>query len=98
MEELKVSNRFKNSKNLNAKRLSKLLYMSNSQLYRKIQALTNYTVAQFIRNIRLAKAKSMLENGEGNVSEVAFNVGLTPSYFSRCFTKVYGFPPRELIR
>ncbi len=84
--------------NLNVNRLSELLYMSNSQLYRKIQALTNYTVTQFIRNIRLAKAKAMLENGEGNVSEVAFNVGLTPSYFSRCFAKVYGFPPRELIR
>ena len=84
--------------NLNVNRLSELLYMSNSQLYRKIQALTNYTVTQFIRNIRLAKAKAMLENGEGNVSEVAFNVGLTPSYFSRCFTKVYGFPPRELIK
>ncbi|MEZ4887775.1 MAG: ATP-binding protein [Chitinophagales bacterium] len=84
--------------NLNVNRLSELLYMSNSQLYRKIQALTNYTVTQFIRNIRLAKAKAMLENGEGNVSEVAFNVGLTPSYFSRCFRRVYGFAPKELVR
>jgi len=86
------------NENLNVNRLSELLYMSSSQLYRKIQALTNYTVTQFIRNIRLAKAKVMLENGEGNVSEVAFNVGLTPSYFSRCFTKAYGFPPKQLIQ
>ena len=93
-----VIEKYIDDENLNVNRLSELLYMSNSQLYRKIQALTNYTVTQFIRNIRLAKAKAMLENGEGNVSEVAFNVGLTPSYFSRCFTKVYGFPPRELIR
>lgn len=93
-----VIEKYIDDENLNVNRLSELLYMSNSQLYRKIQALTNYTVTQFIRNIRLAKAKAMLENGEGNVSEVAFNVGLTPSYFSRCFAKVYGFPPRELIR
>ncbi|MFK7906100.1 MAG: ATP-binding protein [Chitinophagales bacterium] len=93
-----VIEQYIDDENLNVNRLSKLLYMSNSQLYRKIQALTNYTVTQFIRNIRLAKAKAMLENGEGNVSEVAFNVGLTPSYFSRCFAKVYGFPPRELIK
>ena len=93
-----VIEKYMDDENLNVNRLSELLYMSNSQLYRKIQALTNYTVTQFIRNIRLAKAKAMLENGEGNVSEVAFNVGLTPSYFSRCFAKVYGFPPRELIR
>ncbi|MFK7907557.1 MAG: ATP-binding protein, partial [Chitinophagales bacterium] len=93
-----VIEKYIDDETLNAKRLSELLYMSNSQLYRKIHALTNYNVSQFIRNIRLSKAKTMLENGEGNVSEIAFNVGLTPSYFSRSFAKEYGYPPKELIQ
>ncbi len=78
-------------------KLAKALHLSNSHLYRKIQALTNTTSTQFIRNIRLAKAKVMLENQVGNVSDIAFEVGMTPNYFTKAFTKQYGYSPRALL-
>lgn len=86
-----------NVEDLNVNTLSKALFMSSSQVYRKILALTNTTVTAFIRNIRLARAKEMLERKEGNVTDIALAIGWSPSYFSRAFTKQYGFSPKKLL-
>lgn len=77
--------------------LSQIAGMSQSQLYRKIKALTNLSLVQFIRTYRLQKAKTLLENADLNVTEVAYEVGFSdPLYFSRTFSKEFGFPPSEL--
>ena len=71
--------------------------MSRSNLFRKIKALTGQSVTLFIRNLRLEKAKGLLETTEMNVSEVCFKVGFTsPNYFSRIFQKVFGVAPSGL--
>ena len=70
--------------------------LSHSQLYRKLKALTNKTPIQFIRSLRLLKAKGLLTDKEYNVSEVAYRVGFNdPNYFSRMFTQQFGYPPSE---
>jgi len=71
--------------------------VSSSQLYRKIHALTNYSTSHFIRDIRLIKGKNLLENKAGNVSQIAYQVGFAPDYFSKCFIKKYGFAPKSLL-
>ncbi len=78
-------------------RISEQLYLSHSQFYRKIQALTNASPSQFLRNVRLAKGKTLLEAKQGNVSEVAYRVGLNPGYFTKCFTKQYGYTPSSIL-
>ena len=87
-----------NNEKLDVNMLSEKLSLSNSQVYRKIQALTNTNVVEFIRNIRLRKAKSMLEKKNGNVSTIAYQIGLSPSYFSRVFAKKYGLSPKALLK
>lgn len=84
--------------NLNVKKLSELMFLSDSQLYRKIHALTKLSTSAFIRNFRLAKGKSLLEEKNGNVSEVAYKIGLSPHYFSKCFIKKYGISPKSLLK
>lgn len=77
--------------------LCKTLNTSQSQLYRKIKALTNKSIAAYIRSIRLARGRELLQTTDLNVSEVAYDVGFTdPNYFSKSFIKEFGFPPSKL--
>ncbi|MFK7847566.1 MAG: response regulator [Rhodothermales bacterium] len=67
------------------------------QLYRKIHALTGKSPVKFIRLVRLQRAKRLLEQKAGNVSEVAFEVGFSSlSYFSKTFKEEFGKLPSEL--
>lgn len=50
--------------------------ISRMQLYRKIAALTNMTVKEFVNDIRLRRAAQILSNKNIRVSEVAYSVGL----------------------
>ena len=73
------------------------LGLSRSQLFRKLKALTDKSPSIFIRSIRLQKAKELLQAGELNVSEVAYEVGFTsPAYFSTSFAEEFGVPPIEI--
>jgi YesN/AraC family two-component response regulator len=68
------------------------------QLHRKLKALTGKSASQYINSVKLSRAKKMIEEQEGNISEVAFSVGFrTPAYFTRCFKEEYGYPPSDLI-
>jgi len=77
--------------------LSDQLHMSLRQLQRKTRALTGQTPSDFIRTIRLQRARQLLEQHAGTVSEIAFRVGFNDlSYFSRCFRKEFGILPSEV--
>jgi signal transduction histidine kinase/ligand-binding sensor domain-containing protein/DNA-binding response OmpR family regulator len=79
--------------------LCKCINLSQPQTYRKIKALTNLSITEFIRNIRIKKAAQMLASGTHTISEVAYEVGFSdPNYFSKCFTKVYGQTPSEFVK
>ncbi len=82
---------------LNAARLAKKLALSESQLYRKLKALTDSSTANFIRKVRLQKAKALLQSTDNTVSEVAYQTGFSsPSWFSRAFKQEFGYAPNEL--
>ncbi|OBQ57124.1 response regulator [Tamlana sp. s12] len=83
--------------NLNVESLASQLNLSRSQFYRKIKALTNQTASEFLRNIRLQKAKQILEMGETNISKVCYATGFSShSYFTKCFKNHFGFLPTEV--
>jgi DNA-binding response OmpR family regulator/nitrogen-specific signal transduction histidine kinase len=63
--------------------LADLLNISRIQLYRKIKAMFDVNVTDYINNIRLEQAKSMLQNPELTISEVAYKTGFSsPNYFT----------------
>ena len=75
---------------------SSSMNMSRSQLFRKIKALTEMSISEFIMSLRLEKAVRLLETNTGTVSEIAFNVGFNnASYFAKCFQKKYKASPRS---
>lgn len=74
--------------------LSRKIGMSRPQLYRKVISLTGKSPNDFLRDLRMDKALSLIRKKAGNISEIALEVGYSnPSYFARCFQMRYGCTP-----
>ncbi len=72
--------------------------VSRMQLYRKLHALTDMTVKEFIRHIRLKRATQLLVQQKLNVSEVAYEVGFKDlSHFRKCFKREFGVSATEYV-
>jgi DNA-binding response OmpR family regulator len=69
--------------------------LGRSKLYLKIKGITGMTPNDFILNIRLKTAASMLTNEtELNISDITYRLGFsTPRYFSKCFKELFGLSP-----
>jgi signal transduction histidine kinase/CheY-like chemotaxis protein/AraC-like DNA-binding protein len=77
--------------------LADQLAMSRSNLFRKLNAITGKNPNELLREMRLERAKQLLEQGASNVSEVAYMVGFNSrTYFARCFAAQYGVAPSEV--
>jgi len=78
--------------------LERELGMSNTQLYRKLKALTGKGGNELIRSVRLQRASQLLQSGGYQVAEVAYAVGFSdPNYFIRAFKKEFGQSPGEWV-
>ncbi len=74
--------------------LCEAVNLARTQVYRKLKALTGESPTLFIRSIRLAHARQLLETTELTVSEIAYDVGFSdPGYFSRVFAEAFGVRP-----
>ncbi|MDH6341877.1 signal transduction histidine kinase/ligand-binding sensor domain-containing protein/DNA-binding response OmpR family regulator [Parabacteroides sp. PFB2-12] len=72
--------------------------ISRVQLHRKLKEITGIPAGEFIRNIRLKQAATLLKSKKVNISQVAYSVGYTsPSLFSAAFKKFYGVSPKEFV-
>lgn len=70
--------------------------MSRAQLYRKLKATVDMSVAEFIRVHRVKLASEMLRNTHLNITEICYSCGFTDtSYFSKSFKDVFKMPPAE---
>ncbi|GAB3908937.1 substrate-binding domain-containing protein [Larkinella knui] len=81
---------------LSVENLSRDLGMSRVQLYRKITALTNKNVNEYIAEYRIKKAKDLLGDRTKNISEIAYELGFKdPAYFTTFFRQKAGQTPSE---
>nr|WP_256534257.1 ATP-binding protein [Lewinella sp. JB7] len=71
--------------------------LSESTLLRQVKRLAGLSPQQYIRDVRLSRARKILESGEfSSVGEVAGAVGYRdPRSFSRAYQKCYGKLPSE---
>jgi DNA-binding response OmpR family regulator len=81
----------------NSSSLAINLALSDSQLYRKLKAITNRSTAVFIRKVRLEKAKELLLETEKTISEIAYETGFNdPNWFGKAFKEEFGQAPSEI--
>ncbi len=83
---------------LDIERFASEIGVSRMQLYRKLNALTEMTVKEFVRNIRLKRAAQLLVQKKLNISEVAYAVGFKDlSHFRKCFKQEFGMSASEYV-
>jgi signal transduction histidine kinase/ligand-binding sensor domain-containing protein/DNA-binding response OmpR family regulator len=85
------------SKQWDVPELARALQVSISQLHRKLTALTGMHTTEFVRYVRLVKAREKLRsNREEKIAVIAYEVGFTsPNEFTRRFKEVFGVTPGE---
>ena len=70
------------------------LHVSRSHLHRQLVELLDRPPSQLLREYRLRRAATLLEEGDGNVSEVAYAVGFkSVAHFSNAFKDAFGVRP-----
>ncbi len=76
--------------------LSRKVAMSQPVLYKKLKAVTDMSVNDFVKSLRLKKAAELIRTRRHTVYEVAYMVGYNDrKYFSREFKKQFGKTPSE---
>ena len=80
-------------------KLSREMGLSRVQLYRKVQALLNMTVMDYLTEVRLKKAKYLLRETSRPVAEIADEAGFSsPAYFTTFFKQHTKRTPSEYRR
>ena len=81
---------------INVHFLCEELGTSQSQLYRKLKAITGTSPNEFIRTVKLKKAAKLLADPELSISEIAYMLGFkAPAHFTRAFKATFEETPRE---
>jgi len=81
-------------KDFGVKELALKAGLPQHSLIRRLHEINKKTINQFIREVRLEKAKELLQNEDQTASEVSFLVGFSsPAYFNKCFHEYFGYPP-----
>ena len=93
---MNVMNKFLDDPEFNVEALAREVGLSRVQLHRKMKEIAGVSTAVFIRNLRMKKAVTLLQEGKLNISEIADAVGFdNQANFSTVFKKFYGMSPTE---
>lgn len=85
--------------NYTVNNLSKKTGISIPHLQEGFKEMHNHTVTNFIREVRLKKAESLIKDTDLTISEIVYSIGLSSrSYFSRIFKKKYKCSPSDYQR
>lgn len=79
--------------------LARGLGLGRNTLYRKLTALLSLTPGEFVRSLRLNRARQLLEETSRSISDIAYAVGFPePANFTRCFKNQFGVTPSQCRR
>lgn len=74
--------------------IAKNMYLSPVYISKIFKEQTGDSPINYLINVRLEKAKEMLEDGRGNIRSISAMVGYEDVYhFSKLFKKHYGVSP-----
>lgn len=82
--------------NLTVEDMAQAIGMGRSVFNQKLKSMVGLSPVEFIRDIRIKRARQLMESGEYNISTIAYMTGFNdPKYFSKCFKKAIGKTPTE---
>ena len=76
--------------------MAELMKMGRTKLFGITKTLTGMTPNKLLSAERMKKAAELLEEGELNISEISWKVGIQDaSYFNKCFKQHFGMSPSQ---
>ncbi|MDF2724402.1 MAG: AraC family transcriptional regulator [Paenibacillus sp.] len=87
------------AKNVTIEELSTLAGYSPSHFQSVFKQITGKTAIQYHNEIKINKARDLLQYGNFNVTEAAMQVGFNDVYyFSKLFKRVMGYSPSQFLK
>lgn len=85
-----------NEKNLNPEKLAAMVYLSPGYLSTVFKAEAGVTMNRYVREVRMNKAKELLEGTNMKISQISKEIGFSSStYFCRSFREFFGVSPES---
>ena len=83
-------------KNLNLNKITARLKCHRTTLTRLVRKHIGFLPGQYLKHVRLQHAIELLQNSNYTAAEISELCGFsTPEFFSRCFRKMTGEPPKR---
>lgn len=83
-------------KDLTIKKIAEHMYISHTYLCMLFKKSTGKTLNEYITEVRIERAKEILQDSRKKLYEVAEETGFSdPNYFSTIFKKVMGYTPSD---
>jgi AraC-like DNA-binding protein len=77
-------------------RLAEMMNMGRTKFFGKVKELTGMSPNKYLQDARMRRASELLLEGELNISEVCYKVGMQdPTYFNKVFKARYGVVPSK---
>ncbi|WP_430411747.1 helix-turn-helix domain-containing protein [Kordia sp.] len=89
------------SKEYTLEQLAEKSGLTQVKLQEGFKHLYARTVTEYIRHVRLEKARDLINDKENNlnISQIVYTIGLSSrSYFSKIFKRKYGISPSEFLK
>lgn len=87
------------SEDYNVEDIANELGIPQAKLQEGFKLLFSRTVIEYIRHVRLEKARELLNSTDYNISQVVYSIGFSSrSYFSKIFKRKYGISPSEFLK
>lgn len=79
--------------------ISEYVNLSPQHFSKIFKESTNYKFVDWVNNLRISKAKELMNGSTLTIKEICFQVGYQdPNYFSRIFKKYVGLTPTEYVK
>ena len=76
--------------------MAEMMRMGRTKFYGKVKELTGVSPNKLLIAERMRLAAQLLEEGELNISEISYRVGIEDaSYFNKCFKQHFGMSPSQ---
>lgn len=74
------------------------MFLSRSQLHRKLVSVTGQGPGEFLRSFRLKRSATLILEKRLSITQIAFEVGFSsPSHFTKAFRQLFNCLPTEFI-
>ena len=94
-----ILNKHLDDPNLKVGFLSQEMGMSQSKFFKKIKEITGLSISEYVRKIRLERARQILLTEDIAITQVMHQVGISSSsYFTNAFKKEFGKTPTEYLK